>query len=111
MEKQTVKERAFAMPLTSPSYPKGPYRFVDQEYLVITYHSNPEAIRAMVLEPLILDSIGQVYYEWINMPDSSEFGSIRNPAWPSPAYYKGRRFAGSQTCRGAAFQGRSDISL
>jgi acetoacetate decarboxylase len=28
-----VKARAFAMPLTSPAFPPGPYRFVDREYL------------------------------------------------------------------------------
>ena len=28
-----VTSRAFAMPLTSPSYPKGPYRFVNREFL------------------------------------------------------------------------------
>ena len=27
MEAPEVKERAFAIPLTSPSYPGGPYRF------------------------------------------------------------------------------------
>lgn len=66
-----------AMPPANPSYPRGPYRFIDREYLVITYLSDPEAIRAMVPEPLILDGSGQVHYEWINMPDSSGFGSYQ----------------------------------
>lgn len=26
-----------AMPPTNPSYPRGPYRFVGREYLIITY--------------------------------------------------------------------------
>ena len=30
MEAPEVKERAFAIPLTSPSYPRGPYRFTDR---------------------------------------------------------------------------------
>ncbi|NDC75872.1 acetoacetate decarboxylase, partial [bacterium] len=31
MKAQDVRERAFAMPLENPSYPPGPYRFVDRE--------------------------------------------------------------------------------
>ena len=34
-----VRRRAFAMPLTSPAYPIGPYRFVNREYFIITYRS------------------------------------------------------------------------
>jgi len=36
---------ASSMPLASPSYPKGPYRFIDREYLLIHYESDPDAIR------------------------------------------------------------------
>ncbi len=32
-----------SMPLASPSYPRGPYRFIDREYLIVTYESDPEA--------------------------------------------------------------------
>ena len=41
MTEDEVRQRAFAMPLTSPAYPKGPYRFVDREYLIFTYRSDP----------------------------------------------------------------------
>jgi len=34
-----VRNKAFAMPLTSPAYPPGPYRFANREYLVITYRT------------------------------------------------------------------------
>jgi acetoacetate decarboxylase len=34
-----------SMPLSSPSYPRGPYRFIDREYLIVTYESGPDAIR------------------------------------------------------------------
>ncbi|MEC9196719.1 MAG: hypothetical protein VX378_05380 [Pseudomonadota bacterium] len=30
-----VAARAFAMPFASPSYPRGPYRFINREYLTI----------------------------------------------------------------------------
>ena len=66
-----------AMPPANPSYPKSLYRFIDREYLVITYISNPDAIRAMVPELLITDGSGHVHYEWINMPDSSGLGSYQ----------------------------------
>ena len=36
---------ASSMPLASPSYPKGPYRFVNREYFLVHYESDPEAIR------------------------------------------------------------------
>jgi acetoacetate decarboxylase len=65
------------MPPGNPSYPHGPYRFVDREYLNVVYESDPAAIRAMVPEPLAPDGSDTVVYEWINMPDSSGFGAYR----------------------------------
>jgi acetoacetate decarboxylase len=67
---------ASSMPLASPSYPKGPYRFVDREYLVIHYESDPDAIRAMLPEPLEPDG-NHVFFEWMKMPDSTGFGSYQ----------------------------------
>jgi acetoacetate decarboxylase len=32
MTPEDLRKTAFAMPLSSPSYPVGPYRFVDREY-------------------------------------------------------------------------------
>jgi acetoacetate decarboxylase len=42
MNEDDVKSRAFSMPLTSPAFPKGPYRFVDREFFVVTYRTDPE---------------------------------------------------------------------
>ncbi len=42
MTEEDIRKSAFAMPLTSPAYPRGPYRFVNREYLVITYRTDPE---------------------------------------------------------------------
>ena len=55
MKESDVRERAFAMPLTSPAFPPGPYRFVNREYLIITYRTDPEKLRALVPEPLEVD--------------------------------------------------------
>ena len=56
MREEEILERAFAMPLTSPSYPPGPYRFVNREYLIITYRTDPVKLRAVVPGPLDVDS-------------------------------------------------------
>jgi acetoacetate decarboxylase len=63
-----------SMPLASPSYPSAPFQFVNREYLIITYLSDPEAIRAALPEPLQPDGSNKVLYEFIKMPDSYGFG-------------------------------------
>ncbi|MBW6495945.1 MAG: acetoacetate decarboxylase family protein, partial [Burkholderiaceae bacterium] len=63
-----------SMPMASPSYPRGPYRFVQREYLIVTYISDADAIRAALPAPLEPDGSGQVFYEFIRMPDSAGFG-------------------------------------
>ena len=77
------------MPLASPSYPKGPYRFIDREYLIITYESDSAAIRAQLPEPLEPDGSNTVLYEFIKMPDSSGFGSYTESGIVIPATYQG----------------------
>ena len=47
-----VAAKAFSMPLTSPAFPPGPYRFVRREYIVITYETDMDLLRAVVPEPL-----------------------------------------------------------
>jgi len=49
-----------SMPMASPSYPRGPYRFIDREYLIVTYESDPSAIRAALPEPLEPDGSNTV---------------------------------------------------
>ena len=76
------------MPLTSPSYPMGPYRFVNREFLIITYRTDMDALRAVVPEPLeIIDPI--VKYEFIRMPDSTGFGDYTESGQVIPVTYKG----------------------
>ena len=73
MNVNDIAQNAFAMPFTSPSYPRGPYRFVNREYMIISYRTDLDALRAIVPEPLeIGDPI--VKYEFIRMPDSTGFG-------------------------------------
>lgn len=62
------------MPLFSPSYSRGPFRFFRREYLIITYRTDPAAIRAALPEPLEPAGGDLVYYEWMKMPDATGFG-------------------------------------
>ncbi len=63
-----------SMPAFSPSYPHGPYKFCRREYLIVTYETEPELIRAALPEPLEPAPGNLVFYEWMKMPDSSGFG-------------------------------------
>src|SRR6201991_2527656 len=78
-----------SMPAAGPSYPAGPYRFVNREYMVITYESDPDLIRAQLPEPLEMADQPQVHYEWIKMPDSSGFGSYTESGLVIPCKFKG----------------------
>lgn len=83
-----IKATAFAMPLTSPAFPRGPYRFIDREFLVITYLTDLEALRAVVPEPLKI-SEPIVKFEFIRMPDSSGFGSYTESGQIIPVSFQG----------------------
>jgi len=90
MKQGDVRERAFAMPLTSPAYPPGPYRFVNREFLIITYRTDPAKLRAVVPEPLELDG-DVVKYEFIRMPDSTGFGDYTETGQIIPVSFRGRK--------------------
>jgi acetoacetate decarboxylase len=88
MKIDDVRRQAFAMPLTNPSFPRGPYRFFDREYLIITYRTDPDALRAVVPEPLEM-SEPIVKYEFIRMPDSTGFGDYTEPGQVIPVRFRG----------------------
>lgn len=73
MTEDEVRKGAFAMPFDNPAYPVGPYRFVDREYLIITYRTDPALLEKLIPAPLKLAQ-PVVKYEFINMPDSTGFG-------------------------------------
>ena len=84
MKLADVRATAFAMPLTNPAYPRGPYKFYDREFVVITYRTDPDALRAVVPEPLELAG-DTVNYEFIRMPDSTGFGDYTETGQVIPA--------------------------
>jgi acetoacetate decarboxylase len=88
MKENEVRQRAFAMPLTSPAYPIGPYRFVDREFLVITYRTDPKKLRELVPEPLEIDE-PLVKFEFIRMPDSTGFGDYTESGQVIPVRFQG----------------------
>jgi acetoacetate decarboxylase len=87
MKLSDVRAKAFAMPLTDPAYPPGPYKFYNREYVVISYRSDPEALRAAVPEPL--EPLGDtVSYEFIRMPDSTGFGDYTETGQVIPVRFR-----------------------
>ncbi len=73
-----------------PSHPYLPYRFVDRGYMVITYESEPAAIRAVVPAPLVPDPSNRVSYEWIRTPRPSGFGDDTQSSLVIPCTFNGR---------------------
>jgi len=81
--------KAPSMPVFSPSYPHPPNRFIKREYLIITYETDPEVIRAALPEPLEPAPGNLVFYEWMKMPDSSGFGDYEESGTGIRAIYNG----------------------
>ena len=52
MKINEIKKNAFAMPFCHPTYPPGPYRFINREFLIITYETDLDKLKAVVPEPL-----------------------------------------------------------
>ena len=78
----------FAMPIYNPAYPPGPYRFVDREYLIITYRTDPAILEKVIPAPLkMTDPV--VKYEFINMPDSTGFGHYCESGQVIPVSFEG----------------------
>lgn len=89
MNETEVKQKAFGMPLTNPSYPKGPYRFINREYLIITYETDMDILREIVPAPLeVAEPV--VKFEFIRMPDSTGFGDYTESGQVIPVRFKGK---------------------
>ncbi|MCP3657984.1 acetoacetate decarboxylase [Herbaspirillum sp.] len=92
MKEEEIRQQAYAMPFTSPAFPRGPYRFNDREYLVITYRTDVDKLRAVVPEPLEIDPEQPfVKYEFMRMPDSTGFGDYTESGQVIPVSFQGRK--------------------
>jgi len=88
MTEDDIRRNAFAMPIYNPAYPPGPYRFVDREYLIITYRTDPAMLEKVIPAPLkMTDPV--VKYEFINMPDSTGFGHYCESGQVIPVSFEG----------------------
>ncbi len=90
MKEAEIRARAFAMPLTSPAFPMGPYRFINREFLIITYRTDPARLRALVPEPLQIEE-PVAKFEFIRMPDSTGFGDYTESGQVIPVTFDGRK--------------------
>jgi len=77
-----------SMPLQSPTYPIGPYRFFNRQYMTIQYHSDRDAIREALPEPL--EPAGDIVsVQWLNLPDGEGFGAYEAAAQIIPCTFHG----------------------
>lgn len=87
-EKEVIKN-AFSMPISSPSYPRGPYRFINREFFIVTYETDLDLLKEVVPAPLeVVEPI--VKFEFIRMPDSTGFGDYTESGQVIPVRFKGK---------------------
>ncbi|MFS1917988.1 MULTISPECIES: acetoacetate decarboxylase [unclassified Vibrio] len=81
----------FGMPVQqgNPAYTVAPNRFVNREYFIITYETEPEALER-VLPPGLEAPHAIVKYEFMRMPDSSGFGCFQESGQVIPITFEGK---------------------
>ncbi|MFD5594071.1 acetoacetate decarboxylase [Streptomyces griseorubiginosus] len=89
MRTQDVRQR-LTTPLSSPAYPPMVPRFTDREYLNIVYRTDPDALRAVVPEPLRIDE-PLVRFEVMKMGDVSGYGPYTEAGQAIPVGFEGER--------------------
>jgi len=79
-----------SMPLQSPTYPRGPYRFFNRQYMVVNYRTDPALIRAALPEPL--EPAGDtVTVQFVDLPDGEGFGAYATASQVIPCTFKGEQ--------------------
>src|SRR5215475_525942 len=81
--------KAPSMPAFAPSYPHRPFLFIRREYLIITYETDPNAIRIALPEPHEPAAGALAFYERMKMPDASCFGDYEESGTGIYATFKG----------------------
>lgn len=77
-----------SMPLQSPTFPRGPYRFRNRQYMALRYKTAMQAIVDALPEPLEPDG-DSVVAQWLDLPDGEGFGSYSAAAQVIPCRFKG----------------------
>ncbi|WP_431305600.1 acetoacetate decarboxylase [Sediminicoccus sp. BL-A-41-H5] len=84
MEELELREGAFAMPHTSPSYPVGPHRFTGREYFTLEYRTDAAKLRELLPEPLT-PAGDSARFQFVRIEDGTGFGAYRGAAQIIPA--------------------------
>ncbi|CAM5545402.1 putative acetoacetate decarboxylase [Streptomyces afghaniensis 772] len=89
MQAEDVRQH-LTTPLTSPAYAPAVPRFTDREYLNVVYRTDPDALRAVVPEPL---RIGEplVRFEVMKMGDVSGYGPYTEAGQAIPVSFEGEQ--------------------
>ncbi|MCK2238474.1 MULTISPECIES: acetoacetate decarboxylase [unclassified Crossiella] len=82
--------RRLATPLTAPAYPAARTRFRDREYLNIVYRTDPDALRAVVPEPLQIEE-PLVRFEIMRMNQASNYGPYTEAGQVIPVRFGAER--------------------
>jgi len=90
LKAENIRKEGFAMPFAHPAYPRGPYRFYNREYLIISYRTDTDKLRMAVPEPLEFTE-PLVKYEFIRMPDSTGFGDYTESGQTIPVSFRGTK--------------------
>src|SRR6516165_9200329 len=85
-----AERRRVPLPTAPTIFWPSPYRFVNREYLIIAYRTDPAKLRALVPEPLVPDG-DNVRYEFMRMPDSTGFGDYTETGQVIPVTFRGRK--------------------
>ncbi len=88
MKDEIANEFNMPAPRWIVTYPRGPYRFINREYFIITYETDMEVLRKIV-PPVLEITQPHVKYEFIRMPDSTGFGDYTESGQIIPVRYKG----------------------
>ncbi|UOB11443.1 acetoacetate decarboxylase [Streptomyces sp. HP-A2021] len=89
MQAEDVRQH-LTTPLTSPAYAPAVPRFTDREYLNVVYRTDPDALRAVVPEPL---RIGEplARFEVMKMGDVSGYGPYTEAGQAIPVSFEGEQ--------------------
>ncbi|MGV4925842.1 acetoacetate decarboxylase [Streptomyces sp. BHT-5-2] len=89
MKAEEVRQHV-TTPLTSPAFAPMVPRFTDREYLNVVYRTDPDALRAVVPEPLRIDE-PLVRFEVMKMGDVSGYGPYTEAGQAIPVSFEGER--------------------
>ncbi|MFF3256680.1 acetoacetate decarboxylase [Actinacidiphila glaucinigra] len=82
--------RHVTTPLTSPAFPPVTPRFTDREYLSVVYRTDPDALRAVVPEPLRVEE-PLVRFEIVKMNDVTGYGPYTEGGQAIQVAFEGER--------------------